>query len=190
MRNDDQKEMERLGAKLRDLRDKKGLTLASVSKAAGLSISYLSQLERGQVSPTISAFKKIAIALGVDLMYFFLDSEPTTSFVVRKTKRRRLTNPKAKVIYELLKPTGLSGVLEPLLMRFKPGARSETHSFTHSGEECVFIIKGQLEFYLGGETYLLDEGDSIWYPATIAHGWSNPTKEETVAIRATTPPSF
>jgi transcriptional regulator with XRE-family HTH domain len=186
----DRKELQLLGAKLKRLRKNANLTLASLSATAGCSIGYLSQVERGQVSPTISSFKKIAKTLGVDLMYFFNDSKPMNSYVVRKRERAKLSNPTAKVIYELLKPAGLKGLLEPLLIRFKPGAHSETRTYTHEGEECLVIVKGKLEFYLGAETYLLNEGDSIWYPATIGHGWRNPVNEETLAIRVTTPPSF
>jgi transcriptional regulator with XRE-family HTH domain len=179
-----------LGAKLKDLRKKRNLTLARLSEKAYCSISYLSQVERGQVSPTISSFKKIATALDVNLMYFFNDNDSMNSYVVRRHERHKLINPAAKVVFELLKPTGLGGVLEPLLIRYKPGASSGKNSYTHEGEECLFIIKGKLEFHLGDETYLLEEGDSIWYPATIHHSWKNPANEETLAIRVTTPPSF
>jgi quercetin dioxygenase-like cupin family protein len=183
-------ELEILGTKLKNLRRKRNLTLAGLGEKANCSISYLSQVERGQVSPTIFSFKKIATALDVNIMYFFDDSDSMTSYVVRTQERRKLTNPASKVVFELLKPAGLSGALEPLLIRYKPGANSGKHSHTHQGEECLFIIKGKLEYHLGDEAYLLEEGDSIWYPTNIEHRWKNPTKEETLAIRVTTPPSF
>jgi len=190
MTDDERRELQILGVMLKDLRTKKKLTLDKISKGARCSIGYLSQLERGKVSPTISAFKKIATALGVDLMYFFNNGSPTTSYVVRKHERQKLTNPTAGVVYELLKPSGVAGVLEPLLIRFKPRAKSETRAYTHRGEECLYILKGTLEFYLNNEAYVLNEGDSIWYPAALSHGWKNTSNEITLAIRVTTPPSF
>lgn len=183
-------ELESLGKKLRDLRKKRNFTLATLSEKAKCSMGYLSQVERGQVSPTISSFKKISTALGVDMLYFFEANKPISSYVVRRRQRQKLSNPSAKVVFELLKPPGSSGVLEPLLIRYKPGANSGRNPHTHQGEECIFILEGQLEYHLGDETYFLKQGDSICYPATIEHSWKNPTKSETLAIRVTTPPSF
>jgi len=141
-------------------------------------------------SPTISAFKKIAGALDVDLMYFFDRSNLRNSYVVRKDQRKTVGNPKTKVVYELLKPAEFSGVLEPLLIKFLPGANSETKAYKHLGEECIYVLEGRLKYYLGKETYDLNEGDSIWYPAIIKHGWENPFNETALVIKVTTPPSF
>jgi transcriptional regulator with XRE-family HTH domain len=190
MENENKKELKRLGALLRDFRKKKNLTLYKLSKQAQFSIGYLSQIERGMTSPTISAFKKIASVLGVNLMYFFDGGNSNTSYVVRHGQRKTISNPKAKVIYELLKPAGFMGILEPLLVRFLPGAKSEKSGYTHLGEECLYILKGGLKFYLDGKAYDLQEGDSIWYPSVVKHRWENPYKEITLAIRVTTPPSF
>jgi quercetin dioxygenase-like cupin family protein len=183
MGKEKEKELQRLGMLLKDLRKKKTFTLSMLSERAQCSIGYLSQVERGMISPTISTFKKIATALDVDLMYFFNEESSSTSYVVRKNKRK-------KVVYELLKPAGKTGTLEPLLIRFKPGAKSETKAFTHQGEECLYVLKGKLNFYLNNETYLLNEGDSIWYPAFIGHGWENVLNKTALVIRVTTPPSF
>ena len=87
MENENKKELKRLGALLRDFRKKKHLTLYKLSKKAQFSIGYLSQIERGMTSPTISAFKKIASVLNVDLMYFFDGGNSNTSYVVRKKRK-------------------------------------------------------------------------------------------------------
>ena len=190
MENENKKELKRLGELLKNLRKKRHLTLHALSKKCRFSIGYLSRLERGMISPTISAFKTIASVLGVDLMYFFDGGKSNPSYVVRRGQRKTVSNPKAKVIYELLKPAGLEGTLEPLLVKFLPGAQSEKREYTHLGEECLYILKGGLKFYLDGQAYDLKEGDSIWYPSIIKHRWENPYKETTLAIRVTTPPSF
>ncbi len=183
-------ELKKLGVNLRRLRETHNLTLAQLGRKAGCSIGYLSQVERGKVSPTISSFKKVAIALDANLLDFFDESKKPSFYLVKEQDREKLSNPSAKVIYELLKPNGTRGILGPLLVRFMPGAHSEKKSYSHSGEEFLFIIKGKLIYYLDNEMYILQKGDSIWYPASIDHGWKNPTNKETIAIRVTTPPSF
>ena len=190
MENENKKELRRLGELLQCLRKKRHLTLHALSKKCRFSIGYLSQVERGMISPSISAFKTIASVLGVDLMYFFDGGNSNTSYVVRHSQRKTISNPKAKVIYELLKPVGFTGTLEPLLVKFLPGAKSEKRGYTHFGEECLYILKGGLKFYLDGKAYDLQEGDSIWYPSIVNHRWENPHKEIALAIRVTTPPSF
>ena len=103
-----------IGAQLRELRKAKGMTLQTLSDASGLSIGYLSQLERGRSTLTIGNLKLLADQLGVHMNWFFLPApEPPAEelgVVVRKNRRRRLSFTNLGIEEELLSPN-LAGPL-------------------------------------------------------------------------------
>ena len=115
----------RIGREIRDLRKARGVTLAAMAEASGLSIGYLSLVERDLATPSIKALHAVSRALGVTIGWFFeTDDAPEAErdLVVRRARRRRLEY-SAGMLDELLSPN-LSGALELLSCRLSPGASS------------------------------------------------------------------
>lgn len=182
---------DQIGGQIRELRKAKGMTLQTLSDASGLSIGYLSQLERGRSTLTIGNLKLLADQLGVHINWFFQDApEPPQEergIVVRKNRRRRLSFTNLGIQEELLSPN-LAGPLELLLSTIEPGADSGDYS--HEGAEAGLVIQGELELWVGGARFLLETGDSFSFRSTEVHRCRNPGSERAQVVWVITPPSY
>lgn len=181
-----------LGAEVRDLRKARSLTLARLAAATGLSVGYLSEVERGRATPSVAALHRIARSLGVSIGWFFRNDDPERpeerDVVVRAGRRRRLSF-ESGITDELLSPN-LRGALELLLSRFPPGSTSGAESYSHRGEEAGIVIRGTIELWVGERRFLLQEGDSFAFSSATPHRYSNPGAEEAVVIWSSTPPTY
>ena len=178
---------EGLGARIRKRRLQLGMTLQDLAEAAGLTKSFVSQVERGRNSPSISTLRSISVALEVPVLYFF-QSEPTAPPVVKLAERRVVTFNKTGIRYEFLTPD-LQRSIEMLELRLEPG-QGTGQIFSHDGEECVVVIQGTIDIEVANVTYRLERGDSIYIGARQPHHSYNPGKQTAVIISAITPPSF
>lgn len=179
--------MELKAKKLRELRKKKGLTIEELARSSQVSASLISQIERGRVDPTLGTFWKLCQSLGVSIQNFFEAKE--SQVVVTPPERKIIQLPNSNVKYQLLSPN-LQGDIEFLLVEIEPGDKIDTELITHEGEECGFLISGELHVHLGDTTYLLKEGDSICFKSTIPHRFENRGPVLSRSIWAMTPPSF
>jgi len=181
-----------IGEKIRLLRKSRQVTLKDLAEQTSLSIGYLSQVERNLSSPSVNVLRDIAIALGVNISWFFEAPDKSQTgeerFIVRKANRRRLRF-RSGITDSLLTPD-LNGQIELLLSRFEPGASSGDEPYTHTGEEAGVVMAGELELWIGGESFLLSEGDSFNFPSSAPHRYRNPGKTESVVIWSITPPSY
>jgi transcriptional regulator with XRE-family HTH domain len=181
----------RIGREVRGLRKARGLTLSALAQVTGLSIGYLSLVERDRATPSIKSLHAISRALGVTISWFFeAGSVPDEErdLVVRRSRRRRLDY-SAGIVDELLSPS-LAGALELLASRFPPGASSGEEPYTHAGEEAGVVLRGRLELWVDGKIFLLEAGDSFGFPSTLPHRYRNPGTDEAEVIWAITPPSY
>ena len=185
----------RLGKEIRDLRKAKRLTLGQLGTATGLSTGFISQIERGQNRPSVTALFKISRALGVSVGWFFASpdtpvspDQPTgASRIVRHTERRSIEFDDG-IRDELLTP-GLGGTLELLSCSFAPGSGVDT-VYSHQGEEAGVVIRGTLELWVGDDHHVLHAGDSFAFNSATPHRYRNPSQDETHVIWAITPPNF
>jgi len=181
-----------MGREIRNLRKVRGMTLAQLAGASGLSVSFISQIERGLSTPSVKALHDIAQVLGVNISWFFegpqLAPIEERDFIVRADRRRRLTFSSGIADY-LLSPS-LSGQLELLKSTFEPGASSGDEPYTHKGEEAGIVVSGSLELWIGKQRHLLRPGDSFGFYSSTPHRYRNPGDIETVVIWAITPPSY
>lgn len=180
-----------IGEQLRELRQVKNLTLREVAERAGISVSYLSQLERNQSRLPIGVLKKIGDALGVHMNWFFQSQSggdaAERDVVVRAANRRRMSFTGLGITEELLSPN-LSGPLELLLSTIEPGADSEDYS--HDGAEAGYVIAGTLDLWVSGRHFKLKEGDSFSFKSTEVHRCANPGKTATRVLWVITPPHY
>jgi DNA-binding transcriptional MerR regulator/mannose-6-phosphate isomerase-like protein (cupin superfamily) len=174
-----------VGPRLRRLRAKRGVNLAEVAAAAGISIGFLSALERSQMSASVGTLRRLARYYRTNILDFF-DATELNTRLVRPLKRKVLeAGPGVRM--ELL--AWGNKVMEPHLFRIKPAAGSG-ESYAHEGEEFLFVLRGELKIALAAEEYHLKRGDSFYFDSSTPHHWKNPGRSETWLLWVNTPPTF
>jgi transcriptional regulator with XRE-family HTH domain len=181
-----------IGGVIRRARKQQGLTLQQVAESSELSLSYLSQIERNLLNPSVGTLKRIAEALDLPAgkLMFASDSGASrvTVAVLRKGRRKMVSFPQSSISYELLTPD-LRRRASMLWLTAEPGAESGS-PMTHEGEDVVVVLKGRLDVEVGGTWYELATGDSIYFNSELPHRWSNRGKVTAEAIWVSAPPSF
>lgn len=174
------------GKRFRRLRMQRRLSLAEVAKATAVSVGFLSALERGQMSSSVSTLRRIARFYRTNILSLF-ETTGETRRLVRPEHRRVLeTTPGVRMELLALGHT----VMEPHLFRIKPGGGSG-ESYSHEGEEFLHVLRGDFEIWLdGNEHYRLKPGDSLYFESSTPHKWKNPGKKETWLLWVNTPPTF
>jgi DNA-binding transcriptional MerR regulator/quercetin dioxygenase-like cupin family protein len=174
-----------IGAQLRGLRERRKLSLAEVANTVGISVGFLSALERSQMSGSVGTLRKLARFYKTNILDFF-EANGTSGRHVRPVQRKIL-NAGNGVQMELL--AWGNTVMEPHLFRIKPGAGSG-ESYAHEGEEFIYVLHGELEIALDGEHYRLKPGDSFYFESATPHRWKNPGRGEASILWVNTPPTF
>lgn len=151
------------------------LTLTELSKRSGLSIPFLSQIEKGDKGLSVSSLKRIADALEVSMNYF-LDTHDEDEHVHSVDNLHYFGINGSRVRYVRLGSTKKERELEPLYVVIPPGHESEMSK--HPGEEFFYILKGKVTVTVGKKHYTLGPGNTIHYKSTTRHGWKNNSKEE------------
>jgi DNA-binding transcriptional MerR regulator/quercetin dioxygenase-like cupin family protein len=174
-----------VGPRLRRLRAKRGVNLAEVAAAAGISIGFLSALERSQMSASVGTLRRLARYYRTNILDFFDATELNTRLV--RPPKRKVLEAGPGVRMELL--AWGNKVMEPHLFRIAPKAGSG-ESYSHEGEEFLFVLRGELKIALDGEEYRLKRGDSFYFESATPHNWKNPGRSETWLLWVNTPPTF
>ncbi|MDO8307475.1 MAG: cupin domain-containing protein [Actinomycetota bacterium] len=175
-----------LGSRIRGLRRVRGATLKSVALEAGVSESFLSQVERGQANPSVATLRRIASALGRSVSELF-DGEDGEGFVVRQHQRRRIAMPGGEWIDYVLTPS-IARKLQIHETVIRPGGSSGVEPYSHgSEEECVIVLSGQVEVTLEGQKVVLEEGDTALLDARREHQFRNTTQEVVRVLWVMTP---
>lgn len=180
--------MDDINEKIRDLRIQKELTLKDLSEKTGLSISFLSQVERGTSSLAITSLKKIADALDVPITYFF-EGEVNQSFVVKAWERKSIKIEGSIAKYSRLGGEFSGRLLEPMLVELEPNNKS-INVFSHPGEEFYYVLEGEIVFVVDDREYVLKAGDTIHYPSNLPHYWYNPLDRSAFVLCVLTPAIF
>jgi DNA-binding transcriptional MerR regulator/quercetin dioxygenase-like cupin family protein len=174
------------GQRFRRLRVKRGLSLAQVAKATGVSVGFLSALERGQMRSSVATLRRIAKFYRTNILSLF-ETAGEHQRLVRPPERKILeTTPDVRM--ELL--AWGNTAMEPHLFRVKPGGGSG-ESYSHEGEEFLHVLRGDFEIWLNqGEHYRLKPGDSLYFESSVPHRWKNPGRTESWVLWVNTPPTF
>lgn len=199
-----------LGQKLKRIRKRKGITLQAVADGANLSKSFVSQIETGAANPSIGSLKRITNVLGIPLAALFDDGVPGETpvraaashapseaedrgrndvRVVRRDRRKMLIWPGKDAKTYLLTPD-LQRKLEVILDIEEPGHSSGEEWYSHDGEEFGFVLAGRYEVTVGDQVFVLEEGDSIYYPSHLPHKVRVLGDQAAKTIWVITPPSF
>jgi DNA-binding transcriptional MerR regulator/quercetin dioxygenase-like cupin family protein len=174
------------GERLRRLRVKAHKTLKEVSEATGLSISFISALERGGSGASVASLRLLAEAYGVNMREVFGADLEQSSPLVRGDERPVMQWDNGVRFEEMA-----SGekVMDPSYIRVPPGAGSEG-SYSHNGEEFIYVISGLLFVELKDQgTFRVASGDTLYFPSTTPHRWWA-GEEPVEAVYVNTPPTF
>ena len=174
------------GQRFRRLRVRRGLSLTQVAKATGVSVGFLSALERGQMRSSVATLRRIARFYRTNILSLF-ETAGDHPRLVRPAERKILeTTPDVRM--ELL--AWGNTVMEPHLFRVKPGGGSG-ESYSHEGEEFLHVLRGEFEIWLDkSEHYRLKPGDSLYFESSTPHRWKNPGRKEAWVLWINTPPTF
>ena len=174
------------GQRFRRLRVRRGLSLAQVAKATGVSVGFLSALERGQMRSSVATLRRIARFYRTNILSLF-ETAGDNPRLVRPAERKILeTTPDVRM--ELL--AWGNTAMEPHLFRVKPGGGSG-ESYSHEGEEFLHVLRGDFEIWLNKtEHYRLKPGDSLYFESSTPHRWRNPGRKEAWVLWINTPPTF
>ena len=175
-----------IGPRLRRLRLQNSFSLSHVARAAGVSVGFLSSVEREQMSASVATLRRLARFYQINILSLF---NPTNANPGRvKPGERKVLNAGPGVRMELL--SWGNTMMEPHLFRIAPSAGSG-ESYAHDGEEFLYILSGNLDISLSdGEEYHLQQGDSFYFESSNAHHWRNPGKKEALVLWVNTPPTF
>ena len=177
-----------LGERLRAIRLLRRKTLKEVAGAAGISESFLSQLERGRTNATIATLQRLATALGIDVSDLFGAQSPRPR-VQRRAARDfvawGLLGKKA-----LLTPKPFHS-LEVVVARFEPGGSTGDEPYTHGdSEELLIVVEGRVHVQLGDEVHEVTAGDSVHYESSTPHRVANAGDETAEVLFVISPPSY
>jgi transcriptional regulator with XRE-family HTH domain len=167
-----------IGEHIRRLRSERGLSVRAFAAQTGFSPSFISQIENGQVSPSLGSMQKIAETLGVTLGEFFAATETGEErLIVRAVERRRMDSTWTDAHIEALGAMARNRRLEPVLVSFGPGGKSGKHPHAPTTEEFAFIVKGRVTLTLADEENEMTAGDAVSLPAQAPRLWENRSQE-------------
>ncbi|MFH1795271.1 MAG: XRE family transcriptional regulator [Pseudomonadota bacterium] len=166
------------GERLRTRRRELGLTLKEVADGAGLSVGFISQIERGITTPSLSSLTNVSRVLGLHVTEFLSQPRglaPTT----RHDQRPHYAVGSNSLVYERLSASFPGNVLNTVIIHEPPGYRSEP--IAHEGEEIFYVLEGGITVEVEGETHVLGVGDSLHFPSTKVHSsWNHMGSPSTI----------
>jgi len=178
-----------LGDNIKKARLRKKLTLKEIAKLTGFTGSYLSQVERNIITPSLKSLIRIGEALQIPIISLFGSSINDREPVTRKGRRRHIHLPNSHIEYELLSPS-FNTEVEFLLLTIKPHQPMDEEYVSHNGEEAIYIISGTMKVEFENASYSLNQGDSIQFYSTNLHRLLNEGNDEVIAVVVESPPSF
>jgi len=159
-----------LGDALRTRRKALKLTMQSVADSAGLSVGFISQVERGITSPSLASLASLAKVLQTE-MSSFLQIPATSGQTTHKDSRPAYSVAGADLSYERLSATFPGSTVHSVIVHEPPGHRGEPIS--HFGEEMFYIIEGEITVEIEGEIEIITRGDSIHFDSRRVHSTWN-----------------
>lgn len=170
-----------IGERLRELREARNISMRTLAARSGLSANALSMIERGKASPSVSTLYKLADALGISITSFFASATERQQVVFLKSDARTRVS-FSRGVFEGLGGEHFVGRVEPFMLTLDNSANSGARSMTHTGHEFVFCLRGELEYQVERQIYLLEPGDTLLFAAHLKHKWKNAGKNVASAL--------
>ena len=169
-----------VGANLRRLRVRRGLSLEKLAQKSGVSRAMLGQIELGQSAPTINVLWKIARALDVTFATLIQAREAGGPTVLKKAAAKVLTSQGGQFTSRALFPFDGPRRAELYELRLAPHAEEAADAHAAGTLENLVVSRGQLHLVVGKDTHRLEAGDAIVFEADVAHTYANPGSKECV----------
>ena len=171
------------GKKVRTLRSQKNLTLHELAKMTKRSVSLLSQIETGKVSPSFSTMRIIADSLDISLSQLILDEEASEArdSSLMEVRERKVLTTQGGVEHQLLS-RNLTLPFEFISFEMPPGASTGEELYSHEGLECGLLLEGSMEIQVGDRIYRMKPGDTFTLNSSIPHKFSNCGKKKARAV--------
>jgi transcriptional regulator with XRE-family HTH domain len=176
-----------IGKRINNRRKELGFSLRELGDLAGVTASFLSQIENDQVSPSLNSLQSIATALKVPI--FYLLNEGSNGNVVRANERTKVFFPDSKIGYDLL-TADFTKQMMSYVIRMEPHANRIAMTLSKSTEQWMHVLKGKMRIVVTEDTFMLDEGDTIYYDGDMLREFGSVSDEELVIICCITPPVF
>ena len=175
-----------IGRRIRNFRNRNGLTQQELADRTELTKGFISQLERGQVSASVVTLMDLIECLGTTPAEFFKEEEEKVVFTEDEyfEKLDEMGNSRQWIV-----PTAQRFQMEPLLVLVQPHSSLEEDK-PHNGEEFGYLMSGRLNVYLGEKVYHIKSGESFYYQASQKHRLENPGSRPTKLLWISTPPEF
>lgn len=168
-----------LGASLRRLREQQGISVRGLAERSNISPSFVSQIENGQCSPSISSMEKIVNALGVTMGQFFLSANQHPVNIVRASERAPVSLDWSKAEISSLGSLQKNGAqLQASMLSLNPGGLTGKHPTASISDELAIVFEGTAVLRLQDQEQSLERGDAV----TIAAGTNRQWRNETEAV--------
>lgn len=164
-----------LGGLIRQRRKKLSMTMQDLATTAGVSVGYVSQIERDMAVPSLGTLAQIADALSVEVEYFVKSQKPTDA-ISWAEGRQQFFMGGSSVRYEAVTNQYPGSEISSFILNVPAGYASETVS--HEGEEIIFVLEGMIHQVLDGQTFEMRSGDCLHFDGATPHSWSNSTDHE------------
>ena len=180
-----------LGTNIREYRKNKKLTIKELSERTGLSIGYISQVEREEAEPSLSSLRKIAREFDVPVYVLMDDHKNAHNLTIRREERLSVRIKKSSVEYEFLTPLPSPNFSPKTLMIkaiLEPCSRDTEIPIVHHSEETLLVLKGTLTVVAGDVTIVLNQGDTTIIVEDLPHTCINDTADYVEVLSTITPP--
>lgn len=177
-----------IGRKLKSTRLKNDMTIQELAQKSQVSSNMISRVERGLTIPSVEILMKLAEAFGMSINFFVEEAEKGSTIVHTK---KGMGEP-IFFFEDKHQITSLSqGIRDPSFTVFydtlEKGCNSGEGGMVHTGEEFALVLKGRMAFVIEGDRFLLEEGDSLTFKASLPHRWENLHEGDTVVMWVVSP---
>ncbi len=177
---------EALGPRIKALREAEGLSLRDLSERSGVSAPMLSQVERGETSPTLQVASRIASGLELRLSQLLRLDEEGAVTIVRRRERRQGPSRVRGHRYEILTPPLPGQRAELSRHTLTPGALTggpgDPPMHEPGSRETALVQSGEVVLVCDTQRYRLQAGDCVTFDADLAHRFHNPGPDEAVLL--------
>lgn len=178
-----------VGARLRELRVREGLSQRALAKRAGVSNATVSMVEGNRISPSVSGLRQILSGIPLSLSEFFAETKSDQEQVVfRAGELKEIAG--GPISFRQVGGNLDGRSLQMLHERYRPGAESGKAMLSHQGEEAGLIIRGRMLLEVAGARYELSAGDAYFFDSRKPHSFKNIGEGELELVSACTPPTF
>ncbi|GAA0076664.1 helix-turn-helix domain-containing protein [Clostridium sp. CTA-5] len=168
-----------IGNKLKDIRNKRSLSLDEVAKLTGVSKAMLGQIERGQSNPTVSTLWKIATGLKVSFSLFINEDQDDLKVIHQNDISPILEDDNRMRLYPIF-PFDVNKGFEIFTIELELGCNHISTPHNDGVEEYIIVTEGQLEINIDDKKFILKKGDSIRFMANKPHVYKNVNQGKSV----------